>query len=76
MSHYKDARGILMMDLGILNHGHVTPELAPPCPNFHATPNGRTFDPRQIQRATASSTRRVFSDPRSEHMTCLPVTTP
>ncbi|GFX88353.1 hypothetical protein TNCV_1705731 [Trichonephila clavipes] len=40
---YKDARGLLVTDLVILNHGEVTkttPELVPPPPEFHTTSMG------------------------------------
>ncbi|GFU77503.1 hypothetical protein TNCV_3498761 [Trichonephila clavipes] len=48
-------RGLLATDHVILNHGQVTrmtPELAPPSPNYHATPTGGHFSSRQIQRAS------------------------
>ncbi|GFY02309.1 hypothetical protein TNCV_3501911 [Trichonephila clavipes] len=46
-SHFSVARGLLAKDLLILNLGQVTgktPELAPPSPNFHATPTGASTD--------------------------------
>ncbi|GFX52739.1 hypothetical protein TNCV_3980421 [Trichonephila clavipes] len=42
-SHCKTTRGLLAMDLAILNLGQVTrmtPELSPPSPNYHTTPTG------------------------------------
>ncbi|GFS55499.1 hypothetical protein TNCV_1627481 [Trichonephila clavipes] len=38
----------------ILNHGQVTwmtPEMAPPSPNYHTTPKGGRFSSRQIERS-------------------------
>ncbi|GFU65870.1 hypothetical protein TNCV_5011681 [Trichonephila clavipes] len=48
-------RGLLATDHVILNHGQVTwmtPELAPPSPNYHATPTGGRFSSKQIQRTS------------------------
>ncbi|GFS81056.1 hypothetical protein TNCV_1223441 [Trichonephila clavipes] len=47
----KATRGLLATDHVILNHGQMTwttPELAPPCPNYHTTPMGGRFSSRQI----------------------------
>ncbi|GFX72338.1 hypothetical protein TNCV_1252921 [Trichonephila clavipes] len=49
------------MDHLILNYGQVTrmtPELAPPSPNYHTTPTGGRFRSRQMHRCP---TRWVFS---------------
>ncbi|GFY24793.1 hypothetical protein TNCV_2689841 [Trichonephila clavipes] len=50
-SHCSATRGLLATDHVILNHGQVTwmtPELAPPFPNYHTTPTGGHFSSRQI----------------------------
>ncbi|GFT51623.1 uncharacterized protein TNCV_2632871 [Trichonephila clavipes] len=44
-------RELLATDHVILNHGQVmwmTPELAPPSPNYHTTPTGGRFSSQQI----------------------------
>ncbi|GFS62019.1 hypothetical protein TNCV_2592891 [Trichonephila clavipes] len=48
---HKLHEGFLKTDHVILNHGQVawtTPQLAPPSPNYHTTPTGGRFIPRQI----------------------------
>ncbi|GFV23124.1 uncharacterized protein TNCV_1709941 [Trichonephila clavipes] len=50
------ATGLLVLDHVILNHGQVTwmtPELAPPSPNFHTTPTGGRFSSTDIMCITA-----------------------
>ncbi|GFV50038.1 hypothetical protein TNCV_2354231 [Trichonephila clavipes] len=67
---YSAARGLLVMDIIILNHGQVTRttlELEPLCPNFHVTPAGGRLS---IDRF--NSTRWVFSGTRLELMTRKP----
>ncbi|GFU80290.1 hypothetical protein TNCV_3520671 [Trichonephila clavipes] len=64
-SHYEAARGILATDLIILNYGQVTPELAPPSPNFHT--NGRKLDRFNVQRSPLHSGSSVALDSNTWH---------
>ncbi|GFU93571.1 hypothetical protein TNCV_948131 [Trichonephila clavipes] len=57
------ARGLLVTDHVILNHGQVTwmtPELAPSSPYYHTTPTGGRFSSRQFN-VHRCPTRRIFS---------------
>ncbi|GFX57286.1 hypothetical protein TNCV_2965651 [Trichonephila clavipes] len=55
-----------------LNHGQVTrmtPEMAPPSPNFHATPTGGHLSVDVFNRHQPPLKRRVFSGNRLELVT-------
>ncbi|GFU06160.1 hypothetical protein TNCV_4764831 [Trichonephila clavipes] len=74
MSHCSATRGLLAMDLVILNRGQVTrttPLLASPSPTYHTTSTGGRLRSRQILDASLPYTA-VFSDTKLQLMTCRP----